>query len=336
MSEQTNLAKIYASRRKKLLQSTKEGLLFITKAKSSPDPLLFDKNLEYLVGTVPSDSVLLLAPNGVKIDRFETLRGPELGRGILTNEILFTKETSEREKIMDGEKSKVDDLKKAIGIEHIKPLSKLNEVLNGSLINEELLWVNIPYRPDLTTTVPNDIRRINDIKEHYPFLQVKNLAPLIHKMRFVKDAYEIDYLRKAFEIHKDIFEKIMVALKPGVNESIGKAIYDYEISAYNPPIPNNVWEDNYASNIIVASGKNSATAHYMDNNQAIKNGDLVLIDGGVSYNGYSSDNTRTFPANGIFSDRQRELYEIVLEAQNRAIKTMKLGVTLVDVHRSAY
>ena len=192
MSELSNLAKIYASRRKKLLEATKEGLLFITKANSAPDPLLYDKNLEYLVGTVPTDSVLLLAPNGVRIDRFETLRGPELGRGKKTTEILFTKELSDREKIMDGEKSKTADLRKATGIEYIRPISKLVEVLNGNLINEEILWVNIPYKPDLSTPTPNDIRRINDIKERYPFLRVKNLAPLIHKLRFVIARYEME------------------------------------------------------------------------------------------------------------------------------------------------
>ena len=155
-------------------------------------------------------------------------------------------------------------------------------------------------------------------------------------MRWVKDDYEVDCLRKAFQIHGEIDEKIMEALKPGVNESVGKAIFDYEIGIRDPTKVSGQWYDRYVSNIIVASGKNTVVAHYMDNNQIIKDGDLILIDGGVEYEGYCSDITRTFPANGIFTDRQRELYTIVLEAQNRAITEMKTGNTQIDAHRAAY
>jgi Xaa-Pro aminopeptidase len=88
--------------------------------------------------------------------------------------------------------------------------------------------------------------------------------------------------------------------------------------------------------VIVAAGKNSTIGHYVNNNQVIKDGDLVLIDAGVSYKGYSSDITRTFPANGKFTPRQRELYAIVLEAQKKAIATMKPGSTARKAHNAVY
>jgi Xaa-Pro aminopeptidase len=104
----------------------------------------------------------------------------------------------------------------------------------------------------------------------------------------------------------------MRTLKPGDNESLGQAIFEYEV--HRRPKEVTLGLDMYDNSIIVGSGANSAIAHYMDNNQEIKDGDLVLIDAGVLYNGYSSDITSTFPANGRFSPRQRELYAIVLEA----------------------
>jgi Xaa-Pro aminopeptidase len=94
--------------------------------------------------------------------------------------------------------------------------------------------------------------------------------------------------------------------------------------------------DRYADNIIVGAGKNTALAHYMDNNRDIADGDLILIDTGLSVNGYSSDITRTFPANGRFTPRQKELYAIVLEAQKAAAATMKPGSDSRVAHRAVY
>ncbi|MHA1984236.1 MAG: M24 family metallopeptidase, partial [Candidatus Hodarchaeales archaeon] len=336
MSESMNVTELYNKRREKLLNEMGEGIALINVSQSAPDSLLYDKNLEYLVGPVPDDSVLILAPKGIMIDRFETLRGPELGRGHRVKQILFTRELSDREKIVDGENSSTEDLRNETGVPVIKSLSRLNQCLKENLISEGTLWVNISHSPDYSKPVTPDIAKINEIKERSPWLQLKNVASLIHKMRWVKDRYEVDCLRNAFQIHSEIYEKIMIALKPGINERVGKAIFDYEIGIRDPLKVSGQWYDRYESNIIVASGKNTVVAHYMDNNQIIKKDDLILIDAGVEYGGYCSDITRTFPANGIFTDRQRELYEIVLEAQNRAIAEMKPGNTQIDAHRAAY
>jgi Xaa-Pro aminopeptidase len=336
MSEIKKLAILYSKRREKVLKQIQEGIALINVSQSAPDPLLYDKNLEYLVGPIASDSILLLAPNGIIIDKFETLRGPELGRGRRVNQVLFLRELTDREKVIDGENSSTDEAKNKTGVEDIKPLSKLNQILRDNLSSEEILWANISHRPDLEKPITEDITKINEIKARSPWLRIKNVAPVIHKMRWVKDDYEIDCLRKAFQIQGEIYEKIMIALKPGVNEGIGKAIYDYEVGIRDPLKINGQWHDRYLSNIIVASGKNTVVAHYMDNNQVISDGDLILIDAGVEYEGYSSDISRTFPANGVFSERQRELYAIVLEARNRAIAEMKPGNTQIDAHRAAF
>ncbi|MBW2369781.1 MAG: aminopeptidase P family protein, partial [Deltaproteobacteria bacterium] len=204
-----------------------------------------------------------------------------------------------------------------------------------ALLRSELLWVNVGTRPSFTKPLSNDLIQLNTIRERFLWVRFKNIAPLIHEMRRIKDPYEVDCLKIAFEIHKSAFEKIMKTLKPGENESLGVAIFDYETGSRGPDVTGRSL-DAYESNIIVATGGNSAIPHYMDNNQDIKDGDLVLIDSGVDYKGYCSDITRTFPANGRFTDRQKEVYAIVLEAQKRAIETMKPGATARDAHFAVY
>jgi len=335
MNQTTNPVKSYQDRRKKLMGKLKGGVAMIRSAGMSPDPFLFDKNLEYLTGRKTKEEVLLLAPQGIIIDRFETQFGPEVGRGRIVNEVLFIKDRTPLEKLMDGEGDSTGDLKNTTAIQTILDMSKLVEVLGDALLDNELLWVNIGTRPSLNQPLSHDLIGLNTIRERFLWVRFKNIAPLIHEMRRIKEPYEIDCLRKAFSIHTKAFEKIMMTLKPGENESLGKAVFDYETGSHGPDATG-MGLDMHENNIIVAAGRNAAIAHYMDNNQDIMDNDLVLIDSGVDYKGYCSDITRTFPASGRFTPRQKEVYEIVLEAQKRAIDTMKPGSTARDAHEAVY
>ena len=176
---------------------------------------------------------------------------------------------------------------------------------------------------------------IERIRQRFYWVQLKNIAPQIHQMRFVRDAHEIQCLREAFEVHTSIFEAIMRALKPGVNESMGQAIFDYEVRLRGDRV-SSMGSEHYAASIIVGSGPNAAIPHYMNNHRTIENGDLVLIDSGMSVEGYFSDITRTFPANGRFTPRQRDPYAVVLEALCAGIETMKPGSTLREAHQAVY
>ncbi|QEE16941.1 M24 family metallopeptidase [Promethearchaeum syntrophicum] len=334
--ENQEITKNYKKRRMRLLEIMGEGLAFITTSYASPDVLLYDKNLQYLVGKIPNDAVLLMAPKGIVIDRFETHNGPKVGRGRKVQEVLFVRNLLEQEKIINGEGHSISNLQEEKGIEVVKSLKDLNAVLKSNLVNENILWVNVANSPNLNKPLTPNLIKINQIRDRFSWLQIKNCAPLIHNMRWVKEPIEIEYLRNAFQIHSEIFTKIMQALKPRENESLGKAIYDYEIGIRPPKKVRGDWQDRYVANIIVAAGKNSAIAHYMDNNQTIQDGDLILIDAGVEYNGYCSDISRTFPANGKFTVRQKEIYKIVLEAQKAAIAVMKPGKTEKDAHYAAY
>jgi len=334
MITQPNLPQMYRARRQQLEQKIDDGIALIQSAGVGPDPHLFDKNLRYLTGLSSKKAALLMAPRGVTIDRWETRTGPEVGRGRKVKEILFVEELSDREIFMDGEGSSFDMLRAQTGVDTIHNLSKMDQLLSNTLMKEETLWLNTPGNPRLNGPLPAEIATINEMRERYYWLNYRNIAPKIHDLRWLKEPYEIECLRKAFALHTEIFEKVIRTLKPGTNEAMGQAVFEYEVR--QKPGEFTFGLDLYASAIIVAAGRNSAIAHYMDNDREIKDGDIVLIDSGVACDGYYSDISVTFPANGRFSPRQRELYAIVLEAQNRAIATMKPGSSQLESHKAVY
>lgn len=269
------------------------------------------------------------------MERWETLRGPEVGRGRRVTQALFVEERSEREKVIDGPGPTFDSVRKSTGVQTVLGLSKVNDVLSEALMTEEVLWVNVPTEHSLTAPLAREMSLARDIRLRFPWVAVRNVAPLVHAMRRVKDSYEIDCLRRAYQIHTKVYEKIMRALRPGTNEALGEAIWFHDTKQYGPDVSGSTL-DLSESQIIVGSGPNTIIAHYRANDRDILAGDLVLLDAGVAVDGYSSDITRTFPASGRFTPRQRELYAIVLEAQHRAIDTMKPGSTLRIAHEAIY
>ncbi len=326
---------LYTTRRQRLAEKAGEGLILIDASGLAPDPALYDRNLYYLTGLADRNAYLLLAPQGIMVERLETRSGPELMRGRRVYEILFVSKPSAREAFMDGGGFTLDLIREQTGVDRVYELSSFDSMLEGALADQTTLWLNSPSVPRLGQPLTAYLALIERIRQRYYWVQLKNIAPTIHQMRFIKDSYEIQCLREAFEIHTTIYEAVMRALKPGVNEAMGQAIFDYEVQLRGERV-SSMGSEHYAASIIVGSGPNAVIPHYMDNRRTIEDGDLVLIDSGVSVEGYFSDITRTFPANGRFTPRQRELYAMVLEALYTAIETMKPGSTLLDAHQAVY
>jgi Xaa-Pro aminopeptidase len=343
-----SLTERYRARRRQLVQAAQDArdaqetpgagsnIILVQSAGTSPDPFLWDKNLAYLTGRNDRQACLLLAPDGVRVERAETRTGPELGRGRVVHEILFVAERTPQEQFMDGPSPSLEEMREATGVDRAYLLSQLETVLQAALMASETLWLNTPYTPQLGSPLTPDLTLAQRIREHFYWVRLRNIAPLIHQQRFVKDENEVACLRRAFEIQTAIFERIMRELTPGTNEALGQAIFEYEVRARGPEVGHGMGTDLYAASIIVGAGKNAAIPHYMSNDQPIHDGDLVLIDGSAAVGGYAADITRTFPANGRFTPRQRELYALVLEAQEAAIATMKPGATLRDGHQAVY
>jgi Xaa-Pro aminopeptidase len=246
--------------------------------------------------------------------------------------VLFVPEPGPYNARFFGEGADFEDLKASTGVDAVFGLRRMKEILAAALIDADELWLNTPTGGAQFQLEIEPVDWIEELRRAYYWIRFRNISSRIHALRRIKDPYEIACLKRAYEIQSDIFIKIMLSLEPGSKDALGVSIYLDGIAMGGPEV--DVTMDEYPAPIIVASGPNTSIVACFDNNREIEDGDLVLIDSGVGFRGYSSDISRTFPANGVFTPRQRELYAIVLEAQKAAIATVKPGSTQLDAHRA--
>lgn len=166
----------------------------------------------------------------------------------------------------------------------------------------------------------------NNLAEYVPKLleNTVNILPLVASLRCLKSKEEIEFLYKAIEATIMAQAAAAEAIEPGKSEADVNAAIDYVFTASKctPAFPS-----------IVGAGKNSTVLHYSSNDKEIKKGDLVVVDIGASYKGYSADITRTYPASGKFTDRQREVYNLVLETQQYIASIAKPGMWLKNADK---
>ncbi|NQV42015.1 MAG: aminopeptidase P N-terminal domain-containing protein [Candidatus Marinimicrobia bacterium] len=153
---------------------------------------------------------------------------------------------------------------------------------------------------------------------------LESVGSLTHVMRLFKDEHELGLMQKAADISADAHSKAMQACKPDMYEYQLQAILESHFVHEGGAGP--------AYTSIVGGGDNATVLHYIKNRDKIKDGDMVLIDAAAEYDMYAADITRTFPANGKFSDAQRAIYEVVLKAQKAVIDASKPGVTFKELH----
>jgi Xaa-Pro aminopeptidase len=155
----------------------------------------------------------------------------------------------------------------------------------------------------------------------------RDLIPLLDEMRLIKDDHELAIMRRAGQISAQAHRRAMAACQPGVREYELEAELLYTFRKFGAQAP--------AYTSIVAAGANACVLHYPAGNAIAGDGDLILIDAACELDGYASDITRTFPASGRFTPAQRELYDIVLAAQQAAIEATRAGATFDDPHQAA-
>ena len=158
-------------------------------------------------------------------------------------------------------------------------------------------------------------------------LEIQNLRPSLARLRVVKDEEELARLRRAAEVSALGAAQGMRSAGPGLGEAEIQAVIEAEFRAGGAP------ETSFPS--IVASGSNALELHYNENISTLTDGELLLTDVGAEYAGYAGDVTRTYPISGTFTDRQRDLYELVLSTQEAAIDSVRPGVTIEDLNRIA-
>lgn len=158
-------------------------------------------------------------------------------------------------------------------------------------------------------------------------VDTESLADAITYCRSIKTEAELEKMREAARVNNLAHLEVMKALRPGMHEYEMKALFEYHQMRHG------LLQNAYSG--IHAGGVNSAILHYTENNQPIHDGDLYLIDAGFEYEGYASDVTRTYPANGRFTGDQAAVYQTVLNALNRCIELVKPGVKMEDLHLAA-
>ena len=173
----------------------------------------------------------------------------------------------------------------------------------------------MPYR---------DLRILSDLRAKYPLHHYERAALILRDLRVVKSSVEIELTKKACEITRDGFIRVLKFVKPGVTE--------YEIEAEITHEFLRQRATGHAYQPILASGKNANVLHYIDNNAVCKDGDVILFDFGAEYANYNADMSRSIPVNGHFTKRQRDVYDAILRVMRAATKLIVAGTILSEYH----
>lgn len=240
--------------------------------------------------------------------------------------ILFCRERDREKEIWDGYRAGPEGACKDFGADDAFPVSDMDEILPGLLEGRERVYYAMGRDAEFDRKV---MSWINSIRAKVrsgatPPGEFLDLDHFLHDMRLYKSAAELRIMETAGEISAQAHIKAMQACKPGK--------YEYELEAEIAYHCAKQGARFQAYNPIVGGGKNGCILHYIENNEKLKDGDLVLIDAGCEYQYYASDITRTFPVSGKFSAEQRAVYDIVLAAQEAAIEKVVTGNHWNDPH----
>ena len=168
-------------------------------------------------------------------------------------------------------------------------------------------------------------RFIKDCQARYPLHRYERLAPLLHRLRMTKDAEEIKLLQRACDITEAGFRRVLGFIKPGVGE------WEIEAELLHEFVRRGSRGFSYSP--IIGSGKNACVLHYVENDKVCKDGEMILMDVAAEYAGWASDLTRTVPANGKFTKRQRNVYDSVLRVFRGANEILRPGNTPMEYQK---
>lgn len=269
-----------------------------------------NSDLFYLSGIDQEDSVLVLFPDcPVKEYR----------------ECLFLLETNEHIAVWEGHKYTKKEATETSGIENVfwndNYLERLRSIIN--MADNIYLPLNENDRYPFKSPYKN-LDFALELKQKFPLHNYVRAGKILQRLRSVKHPIEIDMARKAIAISKMGWERILKFVKPGV--------YEYEIEAelIHEFVRNRA--NGFSFDPIVASGPNACVLHYVENNKIVNDGDLILVDCGVDYANFASDMTRCLPANGRFSQRQKDVYNAVLRVMKDARELLTPGTMLMEYH----
>ncbi|MEY3411486.1 MAG: hypothetical protein RIQ70_172 [Bacteroidota bacterium] len=241
-------------------------------------------------------------------------------------EVLFLKETNEHIAVWEGEKLTKQAAFETSGIKTVYWLQQFPTIFKQLMAEAAGIYLNTNEHLRANTEVETrEDRFIKKIKQDFPAHQVLKSAPIMHKIRSIKDPIEIELMQKACKITEAGVRRLLNFIKPGVWE------YEIEAELAHEFLRNR--SKGFAYTPIVASGKNACVLHYIENNQQCQDGDVILLDVGAEYANYASDLTRCIPVNGRFTPRQKEVYNAVLHVKTEAQKLLIPGTIMAEYHK---
>ena len=270
-----------------------------------------NNDLFYLCGIDQEETILLLAPD---------CPNPAW------REVLFLRETNAHIAVWEGHKYTKEEAFVASGIETILWLSDFELVFNSVVNLSESIYLNTNEHLRAGVVVETrEARFIQVVKERYPHHRLERAAPILHALRAVKESEEIQQLQIACDITEKGFRRVLGMVQPGVTE------YEIEAEFIHEFVRNR--SKGFAYEPIIASGPSACVLHYIENNKACLDGELLLLDVAAEYGNYNADMTRTIPVNGRYTQRQRQVYDAVLRVEREAASMLRPGVTIQDYHR---
>jgi Xaa-Pro aminopeptidase len=310
-------AKEYARRRRHLMELIGQGGIAVLPAATekvrSRDTLFDyrpDSDIYYLTGFAEPETVIVLVPGRAE-----------------GQYLVFCRERDPERELWDGKRLGQEGAIETLGCDDAFPITDLDEILPGLLEQSERVYYSMGISPDFDHRLLNWINSLNAKRRNrHAASEIIALGHLLHEMRLYKSRAETAVMSKAARIAVAAHRRAMKACRPGMHEYELEAEFLHEFRRHGA-------QCSYLP--IVAAGENACVLHYRADDAVLEEGEMVLIDAGCEYEMYASDITRTFPVNGRFSEAQKELYEIVLEANQAATAEVQVGNHWNDPHEAA-
>lgn len=310
----------FKRRRDALLKALKEkrGMAVLFGAKETTrnsdvvHPFRQESSFFYLTGIEVPNAVAIFAPEHRE------------------NYVVFLPEKNPDLELWVGKRTGTKEAVRDHGATAAYPIEKFDELFPSYLSSAESLFYTMGSSPGFDRKLPSFTKRSSAPgapRKGLGMRPVFDAAEILGGFRQIKSKDDVEAMKKAASISAEAHKKLMRVCRPGLFEYQLHAELMYEFMKQGSP------REAYES--IVASGRNATTLHYVSNRDELKDGDLILVDAGCEYDYFASDITRTFPVNGEFSDKQKKLYEVVLEANKKCIEQARPGQSFQSLQDKA-
>ncbi len=308
-------ANIYDKRRNNLIKKMGQGVAIL---KGAPEqvrtndteyPYRQDSDFYYLTGYTEAGAACIIDPNNEK-----------------SPFTLFVLPQDPKKEVWTGWRLSFEETVQKYGADAATDIAEFETAVLAAMKSASMVYTNLNHDKehqykmlDLVGQVRKEVQRRGGGPSG-----LESIGTVTHAMRLIKDQHEVDLMQKAADISADAHSKAMKLCSPG--------IYEYQLQAIIESHFVHEGSAGPAYTSIVGAGDNATVLHYVKNRDQVQDGDLVLIDAAAEFDMYAADITRTFPANGKFTDAQKDLYKVVLNAQKAVIEASRPGVSFQELH----